>query len=79
MIDNGDTPTKERSSEADESVAVTVSGVSASGTSDTGGEFTVEARGDTGGETSEDSPLKAARKLLQKVVQRIRKILRLDP
>ena len=78
-MSDGDTPTKDRPSEADESVTVTVSGVSASGTSDTGGEFTVEARGDTGGEASADSPLQTARKLLQKVVQRIRKILRLDP
>ena len=79
MIDNGDTPTKERSSEADESVAVTVSGVSASGTSDTGGEFTVEARGDTGSEASADSPLKAASKLLSNMVRWVRKVLRLDP
>ena len=79
MIDDGDTSTKERGGEADESVTVAVQGVSASGTSDTGGEFTVEARGDTGGETSADSPIQTARELLQKVVQRIRKILRLDP
>ena len=78
-MNNGDTSTKERSSEADESVTVTVSGVSASGTSNTGGQSTVEARGDSGGETSADSPIQTARKLLQKVVQRIRKILRLDP
>ena len=52
-MSDGDTPTKERPSEADESVTVTVSGVSASGTSDTGGEFTVEARGDAGGEASQ--------------------------
>ena len=78
-MNNGDTSTKERSSEEDESVAVTVSGVSANGTSDTGGQSAVEARGDAGSEASADSPLKAARKLLQKVVQRIRKILRLDP
>ena len=62
-----------------EGATVTVSGVSASGTSDTGGQSTVEARGDTGGETSADSPIQTARELLQKVVQRIRKILRLDP
>ena len=79
MIDNGDTPTKERPSEENESIAVTVSGVSADGTSDSGGQSTVEARGDTGGETSADSPLKAARKLLQKMVRWVRKVLRLDP
>ena len=78
-MNDGDTSTAKQDGTKDESVTVTVSGVSASGTSDTGGEFTVEARGDTGGETSADSPLQTARKLLQKVVQRIRKILRLDP
>lgn len=79
MIDDGDTSTKERGSEADESVAVTVSGVSSVGTSDSGGELTVEARGDTGGEATTDSPLQTARKLLSKVVRWVRKILRIDP
>ena len=39
----------------------------------------VETRHDVGDQPTQDSPLKAARKLLSKVVQRIRKILRLDP
>lgn len=79
MIDDGDTSTKERGSEADESVAVTVSGVSADGTSDSGGQSTVEARGDTGGEASANSPIQTARELLQKVVRWVRKILRFNP
>jgi len=78
-MSDGDTSTKERRDKEDEGVTVTVSGVSASGTSDTGGEFTIEARGDAGGETPANSPLQTARKLLQKMVQRLRKILRIDP
>lgn len=78
MSNNGDTPAEERRSKKDEGVTVTVSGVSASGTSDTGGQSTVEARGDAGGETSADSPIQTARKLLQKMVQWVRKVLRID-
>jgi hypothetical protein len=78
-MSDGDTSTKERRDKEDEGVTVTVSGVSASGTSDTGGEFTIEARGDDRGEAAKDSPLQTARKLLQKVVRWVRKVLRLDP
>ena len=77
-MSNGDTSTSGQDGTKDEGVTVTVSGVSASGTSDTGGEFTVEARGNAGGEASSDSPLKAARKLLSKMVQWVRKVLRID-
>ena len=77
-MSDGNTSTAEQDGTKDESVTVTVSGVSADGTSDTGGKFTVEARGDAGGEATTDSPLKAARKLLSKMVQWVRKVLRID-
>jgi len=78
MADNGDTSTAEQDNPKNESATVAVQGVSASGSSDTGGQPSVEARGDAGGEASADSPLKAARKLLSKMVQWVRKILRID-
>ncbi len=77
-MSNGDTPTKKRRNKKNEDTTVTVTGVSASGTSDTGGQSTVEARGDAGGEASADSPIQTARKLLQKMVQWVRKVLRID-
>ena len=78
-MSNGDTSTSEQDGTKDESVTVTVQGVSADGTSETGDQPSVEARGNAGGEASEDSSLKTARELLQKMVRWVRKILRLDP
>ena len=78
-MSDGDTSTKERRDKEDEGVTVTVSGVSASGASNTGGQPSGETRGDDRGEAAKDSPLQTARKLLQKVVRWVRKVLRLDP
>ena len=78
-MSDGDTSTKEQNGQANASASVSVSGVSAGGTTNTGGQSSVEARSNSGGETITDSPIKTARKLLSQVVQRIRKILRLDP
>ena len=77
-MNDGDTSTAEQDGTKDESVTVTVSGVSSVGTSDSGGQPSVEARGNAGGETFANSPLKAARKLLSKMVQWVRKVLRID-
>lgn len=78
MGEDGNTPTKSQSGEADASASISVSGVSANGTTNTGGQPSVEARSHSGGETITDSPIKTARKLLQKVVQWFRKVLRID-
>ena len=72
------TSTKKRRNKKSESATVTELGVAASGESNTGGKSSVEARGDAGDKASANSTLQTARKLLSKMVQRIRKILRLD-
>lgn len=79
MADDGNTSTAEQGNTKSESATVAVQGVSADGTSNTGGQPSVEARGNAGGEASENSPLKTARELLQKMVRWVRKVLRLDP
>ena len=77
-MSDGDTPTKERSIEADESVTVTVSGVSTSGTSDT--EVNLQSKH---GVTLEVKPLRTHRSRPLKTTTEsgatVRKILRLDP
>ena len=77
-MSDGDTPTAKQDNPADASASISVSGVSASGATDTGGQSSVEARSHSGGETITDSPIKTARKLLQKVVRWVRKVLRID-
>jgi hypothetical protein len=57
--------------------AAVVQGVSANAVGNTGG-GNVEARADAGDQPAQDSPIQTARKLLQKMVQWVRKILRID-
>ena len=75
---DGNSRSKKRRAKNKQDTAVAVQGVSADAIGDSSG-GDVETRHDAGDQPTQDSPLKAARKLLSEMVQRIRKILRLDP
>jgi|TARA_B100000927_G_C16199271_1_gene362819 hypothetical protein len=77
-MSDGDKPAKkQRRKKTKQDASVTVSGVSADGESnERGGE--VETRDNPGAEAPENKALKAARKLLQAVVRKVRKLLRID-
>jgi len=77
-MSDGDKPAKkQRRKKAKQDASVTVSGVSATGASnERDGE--VETRDNPGAKAPENKTLKAARKLLQEMVRKIRKLLRLD-
>ena len=75
---DGDSRSKKRRDKNKQDTSVAVQGVSADAIGDSSG-GDVETEDDPIGQPTQDSPLQTARKLLQKVVQRIRKILRLDP
>ena len=77
-MSDGDKPSKkQRRKKAKQDASVTVSGVSATGTSNER-DSEVETRDNPGVKTPENKTLKAARKLLQAVVRKVRKLLRLD-
>ena len=77
MSDGNTSSKKQRRKKVKQDASVAVSGVSADGKSNER-DSEVETRDNPGVKTPENKTLKAARKLLQAVVRKVRKLLRLD-